>query len=119
MMMQRCLGMVFSLALCCMMIGLAWKGALAQQQPKLPADLAFPLEKGSPGKVTFSHEKHAEKNPKCTDCHTKIFKMKQGTSGTPTMAAMNEGKFCGACHDGQKAFSTKAEATCSKCHGKE
>jgi len=33
-----------------------------------------------------------------------------------TMAAMNEGKFCGACHDGKKAFSVKAPADCAKCH---
>ncbi|MBE0623263.1 MAG: BON domain-containing protein [Burkholderiales bacterium] len=31
---------------------------------------------------------------------------------------MNEGKFCGACHDGKKAFSAKAPADCVKCHVK-
>jgi hypothetical protein len=34
------------------------------------------------------------------------------------MAAMNEGKFCGTCHDGTKAFSVKAPADCVKCHKK-
>jgi osmotically-inducible protein OsmY len=32
------------------------------------------------------------------------------------MAAMNEGKFCGTCHDGKKAFSVKAASDCGKCH---
>jgi c(7)-type cytochrome triheme protein len=31
---------------------------------------------------------------------------------------MNEGKFCGTCHDGKKAFSVKAPADCVKCHKK-
>jgi len=43
--------------------------------------------------------------------------MKKGTDKL-TMAAMNEGKFCGACHDGKKAFSVKAPADCVKCHKK-
>ena len=33
-----------------------------------------------------------------------------------TMAAMNEGKFCGTCHDGNKAFSVKVQSDCAKCH---
>lgn len=91
---------------------------LAQQKPKIPADFTFPQEKGSLGKVTFSHEKHHEKNPKCTDCHTEVFKMKKGTSRNLTMAAMNKGESCGVCHDGKKAFGTKDEASCTKCHVK-
>ena len=35
-----------------------------------------------------------------------------------TMAAMSEGKFCGTCHDGNKAFSVKTPADCVKCHKK-
>jgi len=98
--------------------GLALGSALAQQKPKMPADFSFDQGKDSPGKVTFSHEKHFGKNPKCTDCHVKVFKMKKGTSGTLTMAAMNEGKFCGACHNGKKVFATVDQASCTKCHGK-
>lgn len=97
--------------------GLGLGSALAQK-PKMPADFSFNQGKGSPGKVTFSHETHFDKNLKCTDCHVKVFKMKRGISGTPTMAAMNEGKFCGACHNGGKAFTTKDAANCSKCHVK-
>jgi c(7)-type cytochrome triheme protein len=86
---------------------------------KVPADFAFEQGKGSPGAVTFSHAKHKEKLPKCTACHTKVFKMKKGKSGTLTMAAMNDGKFCGACHTGEQAFSVKKPANCSKCHVKK
>jgi c(7)-type cytochrome triheme protein len=88
-------------------------------QVKIPPD--FTLEKGqdSPGPVTFSHEKHKAKVEKCTACHVKTFKMKRGQSGTVTLAALQEGKFCGACHDGKTqvagtvVFSIDA---CDRCH---
>lgn len=87
---------------------------------KVPADFAFEQGKGSPGPVTFSHTFHVEgKGLKCNACHTKVFKMKKGKSGDLTMAAMEEGKFCGACHDGKQAFSVKDKATCEKCHAKK
>ncbi len=50
-------------------------------QVKSPADFTLPQGKDSPGVVTFPHEKHVAAGTKCTDCHTKIFKMKKGTSG--------------------------------------
>ena len=71
----------------------------------------------SKGKVTFDGKVHAGKGLKCADCHTspKLFQMKKG-SDKMTMAAMNEGKYCGACHDGKKGFDLKAPADCAKCH---
>jgi len=60
----------------------------------------------------------------CTDCHTKIFKMKKGTSGDMTMAKMKAGEQCGVCHDGKKqvgskvVFATDDKANCEKCHKK-
>lgn len=71
----------------------------------------------SKGKVTFDGKVHADKGLKCADCHSKpkLFEMKKGGDKMP-MAAMNDGKFCGACHDGKKAFSVKAAADCVKCH---
>ena len=69
------------------------------------------------GKVIFDGTLHAGKGLKCADCHSKpkLFEMKKG-GDTMTMAAMNEGKFCGSCHDGKTAFSVKAAADCAKCH---
>lgn len=74
---------------------------------------------GGAGKVTLDAKIHADKGAKCADCHTKpkLFEMKKGANKM-TMAAMNEGKFCGACHDGKKSFSTKEAADCGKCHVK-
>jgi len=82
-------------------------------------DITFEQLKGSPGVVTFGHEKHRATSPRCNACHTKVFQRKKGKSGTLTMAAMNDGKFCGACHNGEQAFSVKKPADCSKCHVKK
>ena len=91
----------------------------AQEKPKMPADFAFDQGKDSPGKVTFSHEKHVAKSPKCTACHVQVFKMKRGATPDINMAAMNEGRSCGTCHNGKEIFSTNDKAACSKCHLKQ
>lgn len=64
------------------------------------------------GKVVFSHTEHLKEKAirnNCKACH------KEGSKklGRHTMAEMNNGKSCGACHNGRKAF---AVADCQKCH---
>ena len=68
------------------------------------------FEKG--GKCVFSGDTH--KGAKCAECHPALFKMKKGAD-TMTMKDMEAGKFCGACHNGTKAFAVK---DCAKCHKK-
>ena len=76
------------------------------------------LEWSSPaGKVIFDGSVHAEKGLKCGDCHTKIFRMKKGADKI-TMEDINQGKFCGACHNGEKAFKAGDAASCGRCHKK-
>ena len=84
----------------------------------VPPDFKFPKAANSPAQVTFSHQKHADaKVTNCMDCHSPgKFAMKKASTTGITMAAMNEGKLCGACHEGQKAFSVKDAAGCTKCH---
>jgi len=95
------------------------------------ATLGFSMKKdvefktvGDEGKVTFSHEIHTDRTGmKCPECHPKLFKQKGGAD-VITMATMNEGKNCGACHDGKTekngkvAFDLKDKANCGKCHKK-
>jgi c(7)-type cytochrome triheme protein len=86
---------------------------------KLPPLITFELGKDSPGPVTFSHETHKEANEKCTVCHTKVFKMKKGTSGNLTMAKMQAGESCGTCHNGKTEVKGKpvfAIDACQQCH---
>lgn len=99
--------------------------AAALAQVKIPPDMVFPAGKDSPGPVTFSHTQHKEKVEKCQGCHTKIFKMKKGTTGPFTMAKMEAGELCGACHNGKTEVGGKVvpltvtnKDTCSKCHKK-
>lgn len=105
---------------------LAVSSVIAQQKPKIPPAFAFELTGKSPGKVTFNHEKHNEHNPKCTDCHVKVFKLKRGTTPGPlSMARMEKGDLCGACHvagkkspKGEAIFTVKDEKACVRCHVK-
>jgi c(7)-type cytochrome triheme protein len=70
------------------------------------------------GKVVFDGTVHKEAGNKCKDCHSKeIFpKMKQGTVKI-TMNDIYEGKLCGVCHNGERAFDAKSN--CARCHVKE
>lgn len=94
-------------------LALAFAGAVVAVPPGKTVEYAG----GGFGKVVFDGKAHMDAGLKCNDCHTSIFEMKKGAVQL-TMAAMNEGKFCGACHNGTKAFSTKDAATCARCHEK-
>ena len=86
---------------------------------KGPPDFPFAKADSSPGTVTFSHEKHSAKVDKCSTCHMKDFKMKRGASGPITLAAKQDGKYCGACHDGEKRIGGVAVFAideCDRCH---
>ncbi len=66
------------------------------------------------GKVIFSHKFHIRQKglkDNCKSCHKAIFDLKKKV--THTMADMEKGKSCGACHDGKKAFGI---GECVKCH---
>jgi c(7)-type cytochrome triheme protein len=85
----------------------------------VPPGKTVELAGGDAGKVVMDGKVHADKGLKCPDCHTnpKLFAMKVGGDKI-TMADINAGKFCGACHDGSKAFKAGDKANCAKCHKK-
>ena len=88
-------------------------------QVKAPADFAMDKADSSPGQVTFSHDKHRARVDKCSTCHMKFFKMKRGQSEKVTLAAKQEGKLCGACHDGKTTLGGAvvfAIDQCDSCH---
>ncbi|GAB4177866.1 MAG: hypothetical protein Fur0039_21410 [Rhodocyclaceae bacterium] len=55
---------------------------------------------------------------KCYACHNETvgFKMKAGANPV-TMDAIEEGRYCGACHKGRPAFPVNFN-TCVRCHRK-
>jgi len=67
--------------------------------------------------VLFSHDSHSGPGLNCGDCHYSIFQKRKGdadTEGEMTMKTLDEGKYCGKCHNGEYAFSTKKN--CGRCH---
>jgi c(7)-type cytochrome triheme protein len=72
--------------------------------------------KNKGGDVLFSHEAHvAGMGLKCSQCHDRLYTTAKQHKKV-AMKAMQQGKSCGACHDGKKAFSVKGD--CAKCHKK-
>lgn len=80
-----------------------------------PPAITFPTDPGSLGPVTFQHARHLARGAKCGDCHPKLFKMQKGADKL-NMNDMGEGKACGTCHNGQKAFSVMDGDRCTSCH---
>ncbi len=74
------------------------------------------FEVKSAGNVVFSHDNHVGGvGLKCTDCHDSLYITKEKHKAV-SMAQMQKGKSCGACHNGKKAFDVKA--ACNNCHKK-
>jgi c(7)-type cytochrome triheme protein len=63
-----------------------------------------------PPRALFSHRTHQSFG--CYACHPSVFP--QAAVGF-THAEMQDGKFCGRCHDGRSAFAIPG-ATCARCH---
>lgn len=63
--------------------------------------------------VVFSHSKHRSRFT-CRVCHTELeFSMKKGETDV-TREECQDGFYCGACHNGEIAFSTRY--SCNLCH---
>ena len=76
-------------------------------------DIVFEV-KGA-GNVKFSHDTHVGMGKQCTDCHDSLYVTKEKHKKV-SMAEMNKGKSCGACHNGKQAFTVKGK--CDTCHKK-
>ena len=71
------------------------------------------------GPIEFSHYNHLENKAvgkNCTACHNDVFNIEPAKNPAFTMADMEKGKACGACHNGKKAFAVKDKAKCTACH---
>ena len=85
--------------------------------------LVFNFEKryagGGAGPVTFRGEHHNQAGVTCNDCHPDAFVMIRAASEGMTMQEIKDGKYCGACHNGETAFDANDEKYCSRCHVEE
>lgn len=77
-------------------------------------DITFKV--AAAGNVVYSHDIHVGKfRLKCTECHYRIFnRAANNDKDKATMADMLNGKSCGACHNGGKAF--EVAKNCTRCH---
>lgn len=67
--------------------------------------------------VVFEHSIHMDMGLECDSCHDDLFEMAAGTAEENddfTMKSLYEGKYCGACHDGDTAFASNTR--CTSCH---
>lgn len=77
-------------------------------------DVVFPV----PGmaSVLYSHEYHVGKiKLRCAECHYGLYS-NRAQHKTVGMAAMAQGKSCGACHNGTRAFGVTDTKQCAACH---
>jgi len=77
----------------------------------------------SADKPMFSHADHVIGfGLGCDSCHPDTFEKKRGAAeeaGDYTMKSLEEGKYCGTCHDGDSAFGVTEPETCVTCHGSD
>ncbi len=67
--------------------------------------------------VIFSHQDHAQKDVSCATCHSGLFEMEAlhaQNNKDFNMDSLYKGKYCGACHNGKKAFASDTQ--CARCH---
>jgi len=68
--------------------------------------------------VLFSHTVHVDDNGlDCESCHEDLFEYEAlAAQQQPdfNMKALYEGRYCGACHDGNMAF--RSDTSCTLCH---
>jgi len=87
---------------------LCWRPALS-----MPDSVRIPIVEDRPEGLPaarFQHGRHDQFD--CSACHPALFpKWRVGF----THRDMNEGRFCGACHDGSAASDLTA-ADCKSCH---
>jgi c(7)-type cytochrome triheme protein len=104
-----------SLAFTCVVL-LQWNGYVAEKDGGV---VAYPNRSGTRGPALFSHLSHGAREAGfyCNQCHVDASTRKL----TVTMDEINQGKACGACHDGktkgpraQRAASPVQD--CTACH---
>lgn len=66
-----------------------------------------------PPRSVFPHWVHRARYV-CATCHDQLFEMKAGKAAV-SMDLISQGKSCGVCHDGKRAFSADFGA-CDRCH---
>ena len=86
-------------------------GALA-----VPPGLTLTWPAKSQGTVVFDGTVHADKGLTCDACHVGGMFQTRKDATPMNMDAIKKEQYCGACHNGTKAFGTKDPKNCKRCH---
>ncbi len=105
-----------------LMLGLGVQGIVTLSLAEDEEEADYPTEPiifTQPVKaVIFDHKIHIEDaGLDCDSCHDDVFEQATGTAeenGDFTMKSLYDGKYCGACHDGDTAFASNTK--CAVCH---
>ncbi|MBI2997564.1 MAG: cytochrome c3 family protein [Deltaproteobacteria bacterium] len=91
------------------------EGLLTGVALAVEGDIVFKREGGAGGVpvTVFPHWIHRIRY-KCYACHPALFEMKAGANKI-SMEEIQQGKFCGACHNGKAAWGISFES-CNRCH---
>lgn len=103
------------LTLCLAARGAGSTGAETGPPLRLPSPIVFEDE-SAPDPVVFDHDSHFSlSGGSCLVCHPSPFSLLHPAHRTDH-ASMDDGRSCGLCHDGRKAFSTRDSDNCTVCH---
>jgi len=81
----------------------------------VPPGMVLEFSNSPQGKVIFDGSVHQAAGYGCPDCHNDwLFSKMEKRSWHGDMDDMREGRYCGACHNGEIAFGV--EENCSRCH---
>ena len=90
---------------------------LAEEGVSYPGEISYEVTGKS---VLFSHKAHVEDfGLACDECHGAIFEPKTNAArdkGEFNMNALYAGKYCGVCHNGDRAFASDDFTQCERCH---
>lgn len=104
----------FAAAALCLAAG--GQGEMTQVEVRLPPDILFADSPDSPAAVVFSHQTHAAfVDNRCLTCHPQPFSI-LGRHEAVRHEAMNEGRSCGTCHNGNDATGVEDADNCESCH---
>ena len=85
-----------------------------QQAAAVPNGKTIEFPGKGAGVVTFNGKSHHGSGIKCSECHPGTFKMRKGSDNITK--ENHNSRYCGVCHNGQRAFSAGNPSECGKCH---
>ena len=118
--MKTRLGLLFAVAVLVFGLSVSYAEDKAQEEVNYPGDIVY-QSTGEP--VVFSHSLHvSDFGYGCDACHSKLFEVKTFAArekGDFNMRALDEGRYCGGCHNGNTAFASSDFEQCARCHSGE